>query len=184
MSDVQGGNTPWNQIGDIKRWIDQQSPVDDATALTMRVMKIGEEYGEACEALLAPGPEDKPELVKELCDVILTAAVALHTADEGARKQLLEALAWTSGFREEPVSKLMLKIGQDVGAACQAVIGVRAYNPRKGASHTMDDLVSCLGDVIRSSMAVLDAVETEPETTFKANLERVHDRSLGVVRLN
>ena len=65
MSDVQGGNTPWNQIGDIKRWIDQQSPVDDATALTMRVMKIGEEYGEACEALLAPGPEDKPELVNQ-----------------------------------------------------------------------------------------------------------------------
>lgn len=185
MSNGQGGNTPWDQIGDIVRWIDQQSPVDDATALNMRVMKIGEEYGEACEALLAPGgSEYKPELVKELCDVILTAAVALYTADGGAQKQLHEALVWTDGFREEPVSKLMLKVGQDFGAACQAVIGVRAYNPRKGASHTMGDLVSCLGAVIRSAMAVLDAVETEPERTMEAHLERVRDRSLGVVRID
>ncbi|WP_328749331.1 MULTISPECIES: hypothetical protein [unclassified Streptomyces] len=173
----------WEQLGDIKRWIDQQSPVDEATALTMRVMKIGEEYGEACEALLAPGPQNKPELVKELCDVILTAAVALYTADDKARKQLLAALSRFDGFSEVPISKLMLKIGQDFGAACQALIGVRAYNPRKGASHTLEDLVACLCDVIRSSMIALDDVEPEPERTLAANLERVHDRSLGVTRL-
>lgn len=183
MSNEHDGNKTWDQIGDIERWIGQQSPVDAQTALTMRVMKIGEEYGEACEALLAPGPQYKPELIKELCDVILTAAVALYTADDGARKQLLEALAWTNDYREEPTSALVLKIGQDYGAACQALIGVRAYNPRKGASHTMEDLVACLCGVIRSSMAALDAVEPEPETTFVANLARVHDRSLGVVRL-
>lgn len=182
MSTKSAEDLLWGQIGDIKRWIDQQSPVDADTALRMRIVKIGEEFGEVCEALLAPGPPNKPELIKELCDVILTAGVALCTADTEARKRLLEALSWTVGFSEEPFTKNVLKIGQSYGAVCQALVGVTAYNPRKGASHTMDDLVARLCDVIRDAMVALDDVEPEPEATFVAHLARVHERSLGIVR--
>lgn len=186
MSPTTGGapEAIWEQIGDIKRWIDRLSPVDDDTALNMRIVKIGEEYGEACEALLTPGPETKPELVKELCDVILTAAVALYTADEKAQQPFAEALAWPIGLSEEPISKLLLKVGQAYGEACQGLIGVTAYNPRKGASHTMEDLTARLCAVIRSSVIVLDEIELEPKTTFAANLARVHERSLGIKRLD
>ncbi|UXX93984.1 hypothetical protein N7U49_21490 [Streptomyces sp. AD2-2] len=176
--------TAWDRITDIARWLDEQSPVADSMeALKMRVLKIGEEYGEACEALLTPGPLNTPGLVTELCDVILTASVALFTADRASEQLFSDALVWPAGFSEEPVSKLILAIGQEYGRACQALIGVTAYNPRKGASHTMADLVTNLGDLIRAAVVALDDVDQDAAATFAANLERVHNRSLGVTRL-
>ncbi|MGW3763090.1 hypothetical protein [Streptomyces sp. NPDC005131] len=175
------GTSVWQQIVSIRRWIDEQSPFEAMDALNTRVMKIGEEYGEICEALLAT-PADDSELAKELCDVILTAAVALCTADREAREAFEGSLAWDEATGRESIGRLVLKLGQEHGRACQAVIGVTAYTPRKGASHTMDDLVARLCGVVRAGAVALGHVDSAAEKTFEAQLERVYHRSLGVVR--
>ncbi|WP_411087815.1 hypothetical protein [Streptomyces sp. 061-3] len=178
------GTSVWQQIVSIRRWIDKQSPIEDSLeALKTRVLTIGQEHGETCEALLATNTGDGHELAKELCDVILAAAVALCTADREAQDAFVDSLAWDEHTGKETIGRLVLKLGQEHGAACQALIGMTAYNPRKGASHTMDDLVARLCAVVRAGAAALHRIDSAAEQTFAANLEHVYNRSVGVVRL-
>ncbi|MFB7311749.1 hypothetical protein [Streptomyces sp. NPDC056192] len=178
------GTSVWQQIVSIRRWIDKQSPVDDSLeALKTRVLTVGEEHGETCEALLATTTGDGHELADALCDVILAAGVALCTADREAQEAFVGSLAWDEHTGKETIGRLVLKLGQEHGAACQAVIGVTAYNPRNGAGHSMDDLVAKLCAVVRAGAAALHRVDSTAEKTFAANLERAYNRSIGVVRL-
>ncbi|MET7631783.1 hypothetical protein ABZS53_15205 [Streptomyces sp. NPDC005499] len=178
------GTRVWQQIVSIRRWVDKEERTDDSLeALTTRVLDIGEYYGETCEALLATNTVDGHELVKALCDVILAAGVALCTADREAQEAFVDSLAWDEHTGREPIGKLVIKLGQEHVAACQAVVGVTTCNPRKGAGYTMDDLVAKLCAVVRAATEALHRVDSAAETTFAATLELAYHRSLGVVRL-
>lgn len=94
-------DTTWENIGRIVEWIDEQSPVDDPMqALSMRLHKITEELGEAAQAFIgatAYNPRKGQshtvgDVKKELCDVILTAMVALRTIDADAGDTFTENL--------------------------------------------------------------------------------------------
>jgi NTP pyrophosphatase (non-canonical NTP hydrolase) len=49
----------------------------------------------------------------------------------------------------------VLKLSEEVGEAAQAVIGAMGQNPRKGDSHTWEDVQSELCDVIVTAMVAL-----------------------------
>ncbi|MEU7121726.1 MazG-like family protein [Streptomyces zaomyceticus] len=56
---------------------------------------------------------------------------------------------------EEQWTLQVLKISEEVGEAAQAVIGARATNPRKGQSHTWDDVQEEVTDCVITGMVAL-----------------------------
>ncbi|GAB2920351.1 MazG-like family protein [Streptomyces mayteni] len=84
----------WQTIERLRAWLDAESPVPPDTAKLLRIMKIGEEFGEVTEAVHgATGANPRKghshtwdDVIKELCDVTLTSMVALATLTDDAQK--------------------------------------------------------------------------------------------------
>ncbi|MFJ1805389.1 MULTISPECIES: MazG-like family protein [unclassified Streptomyces] len=72
----------------------------------------------------------------------------------------------------------VLKLSEEVGEVAQAVIGVTGQNPRKGVSHTWDDVQSELCDVVITALVALRTLTPEAEAVFAGHLARVAERSL------
>jgi hypothetical protein len=80
----------WKTIEALCEWLDKESPVTGKTARLLRILKIGEEFGEVAEAvhgMLGTNPRKGKTLTvdrlcKELCDVIVTSMVALASITE------------------------------------------------------------------------------------------------------
>jgi len=94
------GNT-WASVERLRQWLDDEAPsVSAGDPRLLRVLKIGEEFGEVAEALhgaLGANPRKGAshtwdDVNKELCDVIVTSMVALATVTPDAEKLLDERL--------------------------------------------------------------------------------------------
>ncbi|MFF0183953.1 MazG-like family protein [Streptomyces sp. NPDC005244] len=72
----------------------------------------------------------------------------------------------------------VLKLSEEVGEVAQAVIGATGQNPRKGVSHTWDDVRSELCDVVITAMVALRELSPDAREVFAARLTSVTDRSL------
>ncbi|MFC8920651.1 MazG-like family protein [Streptomyces sp. NPDC057116] len=85
----------WDGVERLREWLDAEAaPATAGDVRLLRVLKIGEEYGEVAEALhgaLGANPRKGAshtwqDVEQELCDVIVTSMVALATINEdGAR---------------------------------------------------------------------------------------------------
>ncbi|MER6348099.1 MazG-like family protein [Streptomyces sp. NPDC001595] len=74
----------------------------------------------------------------------------------------------------------VLKIGEEFGEAAQAVIGVTGVNPRKGTSHTWEDVTAEVCDVIVTSMVALHRLGVaDPAEVFAEHLRRTAVRTLA-----
>jgi hypothetical protein len=73
----------------------------------------------------------------------------------------------------------IMKIGEEVGETNQAVIGVLGQNPRKGVTHTWEDVHAELSDVILTAMVALSTLTPDAAKVFQSHLDRVAERSLG-----
>ncbi|TDT36200.1 hypothetical protein EV562_10824 [Streptomyces sp. BK208] len=73
----------------------------------------------------------------------------------------------------------MLKLSEEVGEVAEAVIGATGQNPRKGVSHTWEDVEAELCDVVITAMVALRTLTPEARVVFGRHLARVADRSLG-----
>jgi NTP pyrophosphatase (non-canonical NTP hydrolase) len=80
---------------------------------------------------------------------------------------------------EEEVLLRILKLSEEVGEVAQAVIGATGQNPRKGTSHTWQDVEAELCDVILTAMVALRTLTPDASGTFATHLDRVADRSLA-----
>jgi NTP pyrophosphatase (non-canonical NTP hydrolase) len=76
----------------------------------------------------------------------------------------------------------MLKLQEEVGEVAQAVIGVTGQNPRKGVTHTWDDVGSELCDVVVTALVALRTLTPDARAVFTAHLAGVTERSLGARR--
>lgn len=84
----------WKTIERLCDWLDAESPVQGRTGRLMRILKIGEEYGEVAAALhglLGSNPRKGKthtidDVCDELCDVIVTSMVALASVSDDARE--------------------------------------------------------------------------------------------------
>ncbi|WP_415950672.1 MazG-like family protein [Streptomyces sp. KLOTTS4A1] len=72
----------------------------------------------------------------------------------------------------------LLKISEEVGEVSEAVIGATGQNPRKGTTHTWDDVRSELCDVILTAMVALRTLTPEAEAVFGKHVQKVAERSL------
>ncbi|MEU0739218.1 MazG-like family protein [Streptomyces sp. NPDC006134] len=80
---------------------------------------------------------------------------------------------------EEEVLLRVLKLSEEVGEVSQAVIGATGQNPRKGVTHTWEDVQSELCDVVITALVTLRTLTPEAREVFTRHLNRVRERSLG-----
>jgi NTP pyrophosphatase (non-canonical NTP hydrolase) len=73
----------------------------------------------------------------------------------------------------------VLKLSEEVGEVAEAVIGAIGQNPRKGVTHTWDDVEAELCDVVITAMVALRTLTPEAREVFGRHLARVAGRSLG-----
>ncbi|MEV5976003.1 MazG-like family protein [Streptomyces sp. NPDC052114] len=78
---------------------------------------------------------------------------------------------------QEALLLRMLKLSEEVGEVAQAVIGATGQNPRKGTTHTWDDVRAELCDVIVTAMVALRTLTPEARDVFAEHLRRVGARS-------
>jgi NTP pyrophosphatase (non-canonical NTP hydrolase) len=70
----------------------------------------------------------------------------------------------------------VLKIGEEVGEVSEALLGVYAANPRKGASHTWEDVHKELVDVAVTTFVALATLSDEPGKVFEERLVQLVGR--------
>jgi NTP pyrophosphatase (non-canonical NTP hydrolase) len=71
----------------------------------------------------------------------------------------------------------ILKLSEEVGEVSQAVIGVTGQNPRKGVTHTWEDVEAELCDVVITALLALRTLTPEAREVLARHLERVTRRS-------
>ncbi|BAU86943.1 hypothetical protein SLA_6074 [Streptomyces laurentii] len=89
-------DTTWDGVTQLRKWLDDEGQAAAGDVRLLRVLKIGEEFGEASEAItgaLGANPRKGAshtwtDVEKELADVIVTAMVALSTITPDAEKVL------------------------------------------------------------------------------------------------
>ncbi|WP_320783824.1 MazG-like family protein [Streptomyces sp. CRN 30] len=73
----------------------------------------------------------------------------------------------------------MLKLSEEVGEVAEAVIGATGQNPRKGVTHTWQDVESELCDVAVTALVALRTLTPQAREVFGRHLEKVARRSPG-----
>lgn len=73
----------------------------------------------------------------------------------------------------------ILKLSEEVGETAQAVIGATGQNPRKGITHTWDDVQAELCDVAVTALVALRTLTPDAQEVFARHLTRVTARSLS-----
>jgi NTP pyrophosphatase (non-canonical NTP hydrolase) len=76
----------------------------------------------------------------------------------------------------------IMKLTEEAGEVTQAVIGTLGQNPRKGFTHTWEDVQAELCDVIVTAMVALSTLTPDARETFNGHLARVASRSHGTPR--
>ncbi|MGW6391266.1 MazG-like family protein [Streptomyces sp. NPDC055103] len=70
----------------------------------------------------------------------------------------------------------VLKIGEEFGEVAEALHGVNGTNPRKGKSHTTEDVVKELVDVAVTTFVALETVTPDARKVFEERLQHLVDR--------
>ncbi|MEV4557803.1 MazG-like family protein [Kitasatospora sp. NPDC049285] len=71
-----------------------------------------------------------------------------------------------------------LKLSEEAGEVAEAVIGAMGQNPRKGFSHSWDDVAGELCDVVITALVALIRVHPDPPAALDAHLAKVAARVL------
>lgn len=67
----------------------------------------------------------------------------------------------------------VLKISEEVGEVAEALHGALGANPRKGVSHTWDDVRKELVDVAVTTFVALATLSAEPAEVFGKRLQEI-----------
>jgi hypothetical protein len=94
---------------------------------------------------------------------------------------IAELVAWldrSNGRDPHELTLRIMKIGEEFGEVVQARIGMTGQNPRKGSTHTLDDVADEICDVIVivTAMVALGSVVDDPCAVFEAKLRKIRDR--------
>jgi NTP pyrophosphatase (non-canonical NTP hydrolase) len=90
--------------------------------------------------------------------------------------------AWLDAHRShgghETLLLRVLKLSEEVGEVSEAVIGALGQNPRKGTTHTWDDVQAELCDVVITALVALRTLTPRAREVFTHHLAAVSERSL------
>jgi NTP pyrophosphatase (non-canonical NTP hydrolase) len=94
----------------------------------------------------------------------------------GAARAWLDA---ANGTSEAELGLRILKIVEEAGEAAAAWIGVIGQNPRKGVTHTRDDVAAELADVVITALVAIESLGLDARATLEATAAKVHARIGG-----
>lgn len=87
-----------------------------------------------------------------------------------------KATAARGASRGEERLLRILKISEEAGEVAEAVIGTAGQNPRKGVSHSREDITTELCDVVITTLAALPDWTDDPEGALARRLAVVAQR--------
>ena len=93
-----------------------------------------------------------------------------------------EAGRLTEWLGEVPIEAQLLKMAEEVGEAAEAYLGMTGLNRRKGVSHTREDLVGEVSDVIITASVAIVRLTGSPSgarAAFESHLASVVGRAEG-----
>jgi hypothetical protein len=160
---IKSKDIPWDDVHVLADWLERANGSSDHEQ-AVQIMKIAEEIQEFMEA-------SAPEVASELCDVALTALVALR--------------GWTrkpEKVRHEVLGKQGLDTDQEYlfaayGQLCAIYIGFLGQNPRKGRTHSAEDVQAALAEVAARALHVLRLWDANPPERFRKHLAHVVERA-------
>ncbi|WP_434741254.1 MazG-like family protein [Micromonospora sp. SH-82] len=85
-------------------------------------------------------------------------------------------LAHTNGDDREQQTLQILKIVEEAGEVAAAWIGTVGQNPRKGVTHTVDDVAAELADVAFTALVAIAGLGRDPEQVMDDCSRKVADR--------
>jgi NTP pyrophosphatase (non-canonical NTP hydrolase) len=91
-----------------------------------------------------------------------------------------EAGQLTDWLGDIPIEVQLLKLSEEVGEVAEAYIGLTGHNPRKGVTHTRDDLTGEVADVIITAAVSIVRLTGSPaaaRAAFEAHLAGVLTRA-------
>jgi hypothetical protein len=94
-------------------------------------------------------------------------------------------LTWLDGANprtDHELSMRLMKIGEEYGEAVAAYIGITGQNPRKGVTHSPDDLAGELCDVVITALIALASLTGTVATAEAAMNTHLTQRSLRLIR--
>lgn len=176
MSDAQRSLTA------ISQWIDTSpgyAGCSDETVLWRRTMKASSELGEVVREVdllgIKKGAIDSVR--REVLDVAVAALGAVeHIRGPGTldrlSERLQEPLASPYGTRDPDTIRWMLTgVTSGIGQVTDALAGAVGENPRKGITHTMDDVVDRLLSVAARSLSVISSMNEPGDPSPVTRLE-------------
>ncbi len=83
-----------------------------------------------------------------------------------------------NGTSEHELALRLLKLSEEVGEVTEAYIGMVGQNPRKGVTHTREDVAEELCDVMITAMVALCSFADDPERALRSKIEKVDARYL------
>lgn len=88
-------------------------------------------------------------------------------------------VAWLdqqNGRSDTEIGLRILKLTEEAGEVAQAWIGVQGQNPRKGVTHTRDDVADELVDTIVTAAVALASITRDPAAHLDAKLAKIAAR--------
>ncbi|ROO88408.1 hypothetical protein EDD29_6077 [Actinocorallia herbida] len=70
----------------------------------------------------------------------------------------------------------LVKLTEEIGEVSQAYIGLVGQNPRKGRTHTREDVAAELCDVVITAMVALCSFSDDPARALQDKIEKVDAR--------
>lgn len=84
--------------------------------------------------------------------------------------------AWldsANGTGDQELTCRILKVTEEAGEAAGAWIGVLGQNPRKGVTHTREDVAAELADVAMTALVAIESLGLNAEQTLAACAEKI-----------
>ncbi|MEV4975569.1 MazG-like family protein [Streptomyces scopuliridis] len=94
-----------------------------------------------------------------------------------------DLVAWidsNNGRSEHEIAMRIMKITEEAGEVASAYIGMTGQNPRKGVTHTIEDVQDELCDVILTAAVALASLSDDPAGVLNAKITRVAGRAAAV----
>ena len=129
-------------------------------------------------------PRTMPAGTDQRCTTCSTEDVAgLDEADRATGLDIFAVvrrvafwLADTNGTDQGQQTLQILKVVEESGEVAGAWIGVTGQNPRKGVTHTIDQVADELADVVLSALVAVAGLDRDPEQVMQACLAKVAHR--------
>ncbi|MEU7754222.1 MazG-like family protein [Micromonospora sp. NPDC049101] len=84
-----------------------------------------------------------------------------------------------NGTGQTELTCRILKVTEEAGEASAAWIGVLGQNPRKGVTHTREDVAAELADVAFTALVAIESLGLDAQTVLDACAAKVRSRLTG-----